>query len=976
MIKASLIIFFSIVLLSTMAQSQTAPYNKIEKLKVGDLIANKLEVQSTTKSSIPCPSMTQVQRDAISLPQSGSCVYDSTNKVLSVYDGASWINIDPSASIQNWQTGKAYKLNDLVIESDKIYQVIVAHTSTTFASQIANWKLISGVVLSEATGSLDSLKISSGLVSNAEFDTLDNVSSNIQTQLNGKEPTVTGAASTITSSDLTTSRALVSDGSGKVSVSSVTSTELDYLSGVSSAIQTQLNGKQSTLTDSAGLASALSDETGTGLAVFNDSPTFSGVVSVPDRLASDNSGAAANTKYVDDAIATVVSGGVNDASSTVKGILKLTNDLGGTADLPTVPALTDSASLAAKIPDETGTGSLVFDTAPSLNSPVRVKAQPTDAASLAGTNLYITGGNGSQNRLLMDAYGSLPGLVFRRSQGTQASPTPSTSGGALGTIDFFGYGSTGYSSSAVSRIQSQPTETWTDSAQGTDFRFLTTATGTTTTNTRMVIDGNGSVSIGKGPTAADTSSLLELSSTTKGFLPPRQTEVQKSAIASPAQALEVYNTTKNQKEIYNGSYWDVGSLNGGLPALRPSLLLDFANSKTLDPRITFTRSTTATRVNEKGLIETVAINQPRFDHDSTTLESLGLLIEESRTNLITRSGDISHSDWLLTNATIIPNSALAPDGTMSASTLIAPASSNQSHTRQAPNLTASTTYTASAFVKRKDFDWFQLSITDKSNSVRRVYFDLVNKVVGTAFTGYVGRVQEFPNGWLRLSITFDSATGALDANSFRLQLASADNTINTIGDGTTIGTYVWGAQLEAGSFPTSYIPTVSSSVLRASDNASMTGTNFSSWYNNVEGTFLARAITNGTVTSTASDRRHIFALLNGSSDEFSPYVSLNVLSSSIRVSSGSLTTTILSSGFTPAQGVPFMFATAINGTSANTSVNGGSVNSSSPTIPISAVNALNIGLSGSLGRYLNGTISKFSFYPKRLTNPELQAVSR
>ena len=80
-------------------------------------------------------------------------------------------------------------------------------------------------------------------VTSTEFDYLDGVTSNIQTQLDAKQATITGGATTITSSNLTASRALVSDGSGKVAVSAVTSTEVGYLDGVTSNIQTQLDAK-------------------------------------------------------------------------------------------------------------------------------------------------------------------------------------------------------------------------------------------------------------------------------------------------------------------------------------------------------------------------------------------------------------------------------------------------------------------------------------------------------------------------------------------------------------------------------------------------------------------------------------------------------------------------------------------------------------------------------------------------------------
>jgi hypothetical protein len=88
-------------------------------------------------------------------------------------------------------------------------------------------------------------------VTSTELGYLDGVTSAIQTQLDAKQATITGAATTIDDTDLTASRALASDGSGKVAVSAVTSTELGYLDGVTSAIQTQLDAKQATITGAA-----------------------------------------------------------------------------------------------------------------------------------------------------------------------------------------------------------------------------------------------------------------------------------------------------------------------------------------------------------------------------------------------------------------------------------------------------------------------------------------------------------------------------------------------------------------------------------------------------------------------------------------------------------------------------------------------------------------------------------------------------
>lgn len=118
------------------------------------------------------------------------------------------------------------------------------HTGTQLASTISDFTTAVQAV------TIDAAKIDGGVVSNAEFATLDgiNTSVSIQSQINDKEPTITGAATTITSSNLTPSRALTSNVSGKVAVSTTTSTELGYVSGVTSAIQTQINNKEPTIT--------------------------------------------------------------------------------------------------------------------------------------------------------------------------------------------------------------------------------------------------------------------------------------------------------------------------------------------------------------------------------------------------------------------------------------------------------------------------------------------------------------------------------------------------------------------------------------------------------------------------------------------------------------------------------------------------------------------------------------------------------
>ena len=104
---------------------------------------------------------------------------------------------------------------------------------------------------------------------------------------------------------------------------------------------------------------------------------------------------------------------------------------------------------------------------------------------------------------------------------------------------------------------------------------------------------------------------------------------------------------------------------------RPSLNLDFINSQIFDPRITFTRVSTATRVNANGLIEVVASGSPRIDFDPVTQVCKGLLIEEQRTNLLTYSENFALTPaWQKARATISSSVIVAPDGTLTADKLV------------------------------------------------------------------------------------------------------------------------------------------------------------------------------------------------------------------------------------------------------------------------------------------------------------------
>lgn len=124
----------------------------INSLTTKDIKVNgNLEVNSTSLASKPCPVMTEAQRNAIASPQSGRCVYNSNTNQLNIYNGIIWKSA--GGGISNWETAFNYALNDVVIESNKIYQCNTAHISTVFASDIANWTQIANNV-SDVSGVL------------------------------------------------------------------------------------------------------------------------------------------------------------------------------------------------------------------------------------------------------------------------------------------------------------------------------------------------------------------------------------------------------------------------------------------------------------------------------------------------------------------------------------------------------------------------------------------------------------------------------------------------------------------------------------------------------------------------------------------------------------------------------------------------------------------------------------------------------
>ena len=258
---------------------------------------------------------------------------------------------------------------------------------------------------------------------------------------------------------------------------------------------------------------------------------------------------------------------------------------------------------------------------------------------------------------------------------------------------------------------------------------------------------------------------------------------------------------------------------------------------------------------------TSAINSaPRFDHNPTTGESLGLLVEEARTNLIVGSELFTGGGWSGPGSSTIASTTAttAPDGSNNAIKFAENTVASQFHfiNYSVTKAASAIQYTYSVYAKAAGRELAFSVANANGGFVTR--FNLANGTItlaaagyGIGFTAQASTITPVGNGWYRCSLT-----GTTDATT---SVATQFSTYNTAlatgvytGDGTS-GFFLWGAQLEAGAFPTSYIPTTTATVTRAADVASITGSNFSSWYNQTEGTVFADV----SVLSTADTNQSI-----------------------------------------------------------------------------------------------------------------------
>jgi hypothetical protein len=415
--------------------------------------------------------------------------------------------------------------------------------------------------------------------------------------------------------------------------------------------------------------------------------------------------------------------------------------------------------------------------------------------------------------------------------------------------------------------------------------------------------------------------------------------------------------------------WDNIGSNISATVFVPAATLDlnFAGNKSLVDNIsgsglvTFTRASSGTFVGSNGLIQNAASGVPRFDHDPATGESLGLLVEEARTNSFIYSNTFADASWgqiFGTTLTCTASAAVSPDGTSNATQITA---TDANFFRQQGVGDTTTIRTLSFFAKAGTAS--TISVRFFSNSAPTSPTATFNLSTGAATVSdasvLTASIVPFPNGWYRCI-------------GCRTDAVSKSPPDFNFGVGTT---FIYGAQLEAGSFPTSYIPTTTATVTRAADVASMTGTNFSSWYRQDEGTL---AFSGKAAQSTFGLDTMLWSIVDAISSSQTGYASIAIPTNSIKIYSSDAT----AQPDRPTLGAfvtsnTFKTAMTYNSSLISGSLNGATAVGRNKVSAIPTLTALTLGRFADLpaGYCYHGTIAHLSYYPVRLSNITLQALT-
>ena len=237
-------------------------------------------------------------------------------------------------------------------------------------------------------------------------------------------------------------------------------------------------------------------------------------------------------------------------------------------------------------------------------------------------------------------------------------------------------------------------------------------------------------------------------------------------------------------------------------------------------------------------------NVPRIDYSNGSCPSI--LVEPQRTNLLIRSEEFEDANWIKTNTTITSNTTISPSGNINADTYnVVSTTANFIY----QNITLTTgAYGISVYAKKGTSNIIRLFNVSSTTSC--AWFDLdLGQVIGTV-NGGTASIENVGNGWYRCIYRGTSITSGFTG----IGLADTANSV-TASIGSSV--FLWGAQLEAGTNATSYIPTVASTVTRNADV--ITNTNASTLIGQSEGSVYLEFYHSSSITANIE----LFNLWNG-----------------------------------------------------------------------------------------------------------------
>lgn len=357
---------------------------------------------------------------------------------------------------------------------------------------------------------------------------------------------------------------------------------------------------------------------------------------------------------------------------------------------------------------------------------------------------------------------------------------------------------------------------------------------------------------------------------------------------------------------------------------------------------------------------TTRLNIPRVDYSTGTA---ALLLEPQRTNIALRSEEFDNAAWSKINSSVTANTISSPSGIVNADTLT-DNSVNDIHALSLINIGGAGTYTMSFFAKANTLTRvgvFTNSAVNINLASTPQVFDLLNGNVVNTISGVTASIQSFGNGWYRCQLVIPSSA----SGNYLITCISSGTTASYIGSGSSL--YLWGAQVEAGAYPTSYIPTTSASVTRNADTLIQSG--ISNFIGQAEGTLYIDV----TMNSTLNTDLILIGNSTGVLYDIYIYTGSNKITAAVINSSAYLWTSTMPADFVV--GVSYRCAIAYKSGSLAFYINGVQIGTSSATFtPSTIMNRFQLNEQLYSGKQ-SVIVRSAKLFTSRLSNDELVTLT-